>query len=173
MVGYRRNKPVNPDTVFFLTICTNERKPIFTGPEDHVLLLNVMRRLRDRFNLQFNAWVILPNHLHWLIEPREADYSKVVFAFKRAVGAEYKKIGRLNTGGRLWQDRFWEHTVRDEADFERCADYIHYNPVKHRLVKATRYWKYSSFHKYVQLDIYEDDWADGGQIIIAGSEYDL
>src|SRR2546423_965731 len=36
----------------------------------------------------------------------------------------------------LWQRRFWEHTIRNEKDFERHVDYVHFNPVKHRLVKA-------------------------------------
>ena len=35
----------------------------------------------------------------------------------------------------FWQRRFWEHQIRDDRDFERCVDYIHYNPVKHKLVK--------------------------------------
>ena len=35
----------------------------------------------------------------------------------------------------LWQRRFWEHQIRDEADYHHHFDYIHYNPVKHGWVK--------------------------------------
>src|ERR1700758_2505145 len=50
----------------------------------------------------------------------------------------------------LWQRRFWEHTIRDENDFERHVDYIHFNPIKHGLVERVRDWPHSSFHRYVK-----------------------
>ncbi|MGA7523894.1 MAG: hypothetical protein WBW84_15690 [Acidobacteriaceae bacterium] len=66
----------------------------------------------------------------------------------------------------LWQRRFWEHTIRDERDFERHVDYIHFNPVKHRLVARVRDWPHSSFHRYVRRGLLPQDW--GGDI--AGSK---
>jgi putative transposase len=54
---------------------------------------------------------------------------------------------------------FLEHTIRDEADFARHVDYVHYNPVKHGLVKRVRDWPYSSFHRYVRLGVLPEDWA--------------
>ena len=65
----------------------------------------------------------------------------------------------------LWQRRFWAHTVRDETDFARHVDYIHYNPVKHGLVSCARGWPHSSFHQYVRKGVLPSDWggvADGG-----------
>jgi putative transposase len=47
----------------------------------------------------------------------------------------------------LWQRRYWEHQI------------LHYNPVKHGLVKQVKDWHYSSFHRYVQSDVYENDWT--------------
>src|SRR5258708_28224752 len=61
-----------------------------------------------------------------------------------------------------WQKRFWEHTVRDERDFERCADYIHFNPVKHRLVLSPAAWPFSSLHRYVRTGVLTRDWGGGG-----------
>jgi putative transposase len=59
----------------------------------------------------------------------------------------------------LWQRRYWEHTIRDDADFARHVDYIHYNPVKHGLVTRVRDWPYSSFRHYVRRGILPSDWA--------------
>jgi putative transposase len=59
----------------------------------------------------------------------------------------------------LWQNRFWEHTIRDENDFERHVDYIHFNPVKHGLVSRVADWPHSSFHRYVREGILPHDWA--------------
>ena len=59
----------------------------------------------------------------------------------------------------LWQRRYWEHTIRDDGDFARHVDYIHYNPVKHGLVKRVSDWPHSSFHLYVRRGILTPDWA--------------
>jgi putative transposase len=48
----------------------------------------------------------------------------------------------------LWQRRVWEHTIRNDQDFERCANYVHFNPVKHRLVSAPSAWPFSSLHRW-------------------------
>jgi putative transposase len=53
----------------------------------------------------------------------------------------------------------WEHTIRNEKDFERHVDYVHFNPVKHRLVSRVREWRYSSFHAYVRRRLLPADWA--------------
>ena len=64
----------------------------------------------------------------------------------------------------IWQRRFWEHVIRDERDFERHTDYIHYNPVKHGHVTKVADWPYSSFHQYVQRGIYHFDWAADDEV---------
>ena len=61
----------------------------------------------------------------------------------------------------IWQRRFWEHTIRDEKDFQRHFDYVHYNPVKHGLVQSVCDWPYSTFHRFVRSGIYPIDWAGG------------
>ena len=62
----------------------------------------------------------------------------------------------------LWQRRFWEHTIREENDFARHVDYIHFNPVKHGLVSRVCDWPHSSFHQYVRAGLLPDDWAGDG-----------
>lgn len=71
----------------------------------------------------------------------------------------------------FWQRRFWEHQIRDERDFERCVDYIHYNPVKHQLVKRVVHWPYSTFHRFASRSLYAENWsADPGTAIANGGE---
>jgi len=59
----------------------------------------------------------------------------------------------------IWQRDFWEHVIRDERDYERHVDYIHYNPVKHAQVTRGADWPYSIFHRYVRSGIYNLEWA--------------
>jgi putative transposase len=59
----------------------------------------------------------------------------------------------------VWQRRFWEHALRDELDYQNHLDYLHFNPVKHGLVKNVLDWPYSSFHRWVEQGAYSDQWG--------------
>jgi len=172
MVGYRRNKLKSTDAVYFLTMVSRNRERIFTGKPLQDVLLTVMERLAEWKGCDYVAWVLLPDHIHWLVRPGDNDYSKLVYSFKYGVGAELKKIGQLAKGRKIWQDRFWEHTVMDDEDLRQCIEYIHYNPVKHGYADAPSKWTLSSFMDFVDEDLYPEDWADGGEIAIPGAEYD-
>ena len=76
------------------------------------------------------------------------------------------KIDRREKG--IWQRRYWEHVIRDDADLARHIDYIHFNPVKHGLVTRVRDWPHSSFHRYVAEGTLPEDWS-GDADEIAGS----
>ena len=69
----------------------------------------------------------------------------------------------------VWQRRSWEHTIRDQDDFNRHFDYIHYNPAKHGYVNAPKDWPYSSFHKYVSEGIYDINWGANVEMLFDAS----
>ena len=70
------------------------------------------------------------------------------------------KIGYKNKREKgIFQRRYWEHTIRNEEELNNQIDYIHYNPVKHGFVNNVFDWQYSSFHKFVKLGLYENDWG--------------
>ncbi len=73
---------------------------------------------------------------------------------------EWLSAVRQRRGERgLWQRRFWEHLIKDEADYRAHMDYVHINPVKHGLVKQVADWPYSTFHRLVTEGVYPRDWA--------------
>ena len=75
---------------------------------------------------------------------------------------------RLRRGERgIWQRRYWEHLIRDDADFAAHMDYVHINPVKHGLVSRVADWPYSTFHGLVQRGVYPKDWAGGEEALLA------
>ncbi len=110
--------------------------------------------------------MILPEHVHtiWTLPSGDEDFSgrwkriKAHFTH-RLVAAGVPVARRRNGEYALWQRRFWEHTIRDEKDFERHVDYVHFNPVKHRLVSRVSDWRHSSFHAYVRRGLLPADWA--------------
>jgi putative transposase len=163
MVRYRRN--FLPGGTFFITATLADRKSRVLV--EHVeVLRTAIRSTRRRYPFGIDAIVVLPDHLHIVmtLPDGDADFSIRCSLIKRrftaAVVAEGAALARHADGEpALWQRRFWEHTIRDDRDFERHVDYIHYNPVKHGLVERVCDWSHSSFHSYVRLGLLPRDWA--------------
>src|SRR5262249_3591874 len=130
-------------------------------------LQKAMRETQRNHPFSIDAIVVLPDHLHtvWTLPERDADFATrwrlIKTSFSRSLAAGEPISGsRAAKGERgIWQRRYWEHTIRDEKDFERHIDYVHINPVKHGLVTRVSDWPYSSFRRMVAQGIYPDDWA--------------
>jgi len=129
-----------------------------------------MRRVKGEWPFEIVAAVVLPDHLHWIwtLPEGDADFSRrmgrIKAMFTKAVGdIAALPSGNLSRGrhreSEVWQRRFWEHAIRDEKDLENHLNYIHYNPVKHGLVKCPHDWRASSFRKWVSNDGYAMDWC--------------
>ena len=104
-------------------------------------------------------------HSIWTLPGNDDDYSPrwktIKIRFTKQIPKTIKHANmQLRKGERgIWQRRFWEHTIRNEQDYQAHMDYVHINPVKHGLVGCVRDWPYSTFHRYVQMGLYPEDWA--------------
>jgi putative transposase len=163
MVRYRRN--FVPGGTFFFTVTLADRRAS-TLVENIGLLRQAFRTTRRERPFSIDAVVILPDHLHIVmtLPLDDADFparwKRIKSLFTRYVvghGLNYQRNRRGEFA--LWQRRFWEHTIRDEADLTRHIDYIHYNPIKHGLVAQVSDWPHSSFHRYVKLGVLPKDWG--------------
>ena len=120
-----------------------------------------------------DAMVVLPDHLHciWQLPPGDDDYSKrwrlIKARFSRCINRGEKiSASRERKGERgIWQRRYREHAIRDEQDYQRQVDYIHYNPIKHGYVQASHEWPHSSFARWVKRGMYPKNWAAGSEIV--------
>jgi len=133
---------------------------------------------------RIDALVLLDEHLHtiWTLPEGGTRYSarwgwikkEFTKAYLAAGGNEQARSGsRLRQRRRgVWQKRFWEHALRDEEDYARHFDYIHYNPVKHGYVECVRDWPYSTFHRWVKQGVYPSDWGSKAQRIIEFDDLD-
>ncbi|MGL4996956.1 MAG: REP-associated tyrosine transposase, partial [Deefgea sp.] len=73
---------------------------------------------------------------------------------------EQRSLVRQKRGERgIWQRRYWEHLIRDDADFAMHMNYVHFNPVKHGWVERAADWPYSTFHRLVAQGVYPRDWG--------------
>jgi len=163
MVRYRRNF-VPGGTYFFTVTLADRRSRALT---EHIAALrHAVRRTRSSQPFSIDAIVVLPEHLHVVMTLPEgdADYPNRWRLIKRRFTDGVRKSGvqvsrAPHDAVALWQRRYWEHTIRDEKNFERHVDYIHFNPMKHHLVARVRDWPYSSFHHYVRQGVLPEDWA--------------
>jgi len=170
MPQYRRAEI--PGGTFFFTVVTYHRKPILASDAARSLLRAAWLDVQNRFPFKTEAVCLLPNHIHciWRLPEGDPNYSlrwkeiKRLFTkgYLEQVGpGEPRNSSRIKKGeAAIWQRRFWEHTIRDERDLNQHLDYIHYNPVKHGLVKNVADWPWSSFHRYVAMAYYELGWGD-------------
>jgi putative transposase len=163
MVGYRRNRVAGGK--FFFTLTLADRRS--TVLVDHIDALRAaFRETRRERPFTIDAIVVLPDHLHvvFALPDGDADFPgrwrRIKGHFSSRLLGEGVDIKRYSNGElALWQRRYWEHTIRDDAEFARHVDYIHYNPVKHGLVKRVCDWPHSSFHLYVRRGVLPRDWA--------------
>ena len=183
LTGYDYTRPGE----YFITLCVQNRECLFGEILDGEMRLNAFGRVVHdewlqtaviRPEITLDAFVVMPDHLHavWQLPPNDKDFSLRWSIIKQHVTRDCTiwlpqqdiSTSREKRGeGGLWQRRFWEHLIRDEADFSRHLDYIHYNPVKHGYVANTGDWPYSTFHRYVKQGVYPADW--GGVADVSGN----
>ncbi len=171
MPNYRR--VYLPGGTFFFTLVTQNRKAIFRDQQIVQMLRESIRYAMDTVGrFETVAMCVLPDHLHciWTLPEPDFDYSKRWQVIKSAFSFQYRKTyggvepvnSSLKKKGEsgIWQRRFWSHLITDDEDLSRHIEYIHYNPVKHHLAEAVKFWPWSSFHQYVRDGLYSQDWGN-------------
>jgi putative transposase len=159
---------------YFFTVVTHRRQPILTSPGLLDALRDAFRYVQQVRPFKLEAIVILPDHLHaiWTLPPGDAEFGARWGMIKRhaskvagrGIAAPASDSMRVRGEFGIWQRRFWEHLIRNDEDYARHMDYIHFNPVKHGHAERPADWRHSSFRKCVEQGIYPADWASGSDI---------
>lgn len=164
MTNYRRNFIAGGSYFFTVTLADRSSRLLVERVD---LLKEAILSVKAEKPFDTIAMVVMPEHLHciWTLPPDDADYPTRWKMIKARFSSEIPKMekrseSRMSRGERgIWQRRFWEHTIRDEDDYKRHMDYIHFNPVKHGYVSRVIDWPYSTFHRCVSDGWYPADWA--------------
>lgn len=156
---------IDGSTYFFTVNLLEHDKSLLT---DHIdLLKQSIKTVKSRHPFHIDAMVILPEHLHaiWSLPNGDHNYPTrwrlIKSNFSRGLSKiEHINKSRINKNERgIWQRRYWEHLIRDELDYQRHVDYIHYNPVKHGYAKKPTDWLHSSIHKFIHGGVIDENWA--------------
>ena len=163
MVQYRRSRLAG-GTFFFTVNLHDRRRTLLVEHAD--ALRGVVRNTQTESPFVIDAMVVLPDHWHavWTLPPGDAAYTRRIQLIKarftlHLVRAGVNLVRDARGEYRLWQKRFWEHTIRDDRDFEAHVNYVHINPVKHGYVARAVDWPHSTIHRYVRKGSMPADWA--------------
>jgi putative transposase len=164
---------VRTGSTYFFTLVSHNRRPILCHESIRRSLRTAISDVRSTRPFSIDAWVSMPDHLHciWTLPNGDSDFSTRWSLIKRSVSRFTRELALdgdtrsasacKHRESTIWQRRFWEHLIRDDADLERHVEYIHYNPVRHGYVERAIDWPYSSIHRYVKTGRCPADWAGG------------
>jgi len=139
---------------YYLTVVTHERNPILI--ENIELLRKSFRHSKTKYDYTIEAIVIMPDHFHVILTPKNvSDYPHIIRTIKQYFSKHcerkyYAHIEQSKSREKegykpIWQKKYYEHTIRDEKDFDEKLNYIYNNPIKHRYVDKIEDWEYSSY----------------------------
>ncbi|MBA1376605.1 REP-associated tyrosine transposase [Pseudomonas brassicacearum] len=128
----RHGRSSEPGRGYLVTTVVHQRTPIFKNLRLGRLLVAEMRLAHEQFQINSLAWVVMPDHLHWLVQLEQAGLSEVMRGVKsRSTLAINRAMGR---NGAFWQNGFHDRAIRDNQDLRPCARYIIANPLRAGLV---------------------------------------
>ncbi|MFY0728114.1 REP-associated tyrosine transposase [Pseudomonas sp. NFX15] len=118
--------------IYLLTAVTHRREPLFRDWRVGRLVVDQFRQAQKEERANSLAWVVMPDHFHWLLELRDSTLPGLMLATKsrsaRAVNAGTAREGKL------WQKGFHDRAIRREEDLQAVARYIVANPIRAGLV---------------------------------------
>ena len=128
---------------YFVTIVTKHRRPLFSEDRNCNLLMDAFREVYPIHPFRLSGLVIMPDHWHGIIEPKEGEViENVVGAVKKGM---LRKYHGQSKGASIWLQRFLDRRIRNQREFEHYLNYIHINPVKHEFADTVDEWPWCFF----------------------------
>ncbi len=133
----RRGRFSEPGRRYLLTTVTDRRRVVFDDFQLARLAIGALRACDDLQLTETLAFVLMPDHLHWLFALRTGSLSALARRFKSS-SSRLINQARGESGSPLWQQGFHDHALRQEEDLPGMARYIVANPLRAGLVRSLR-----------------------------------
>lgn len=128
----RKGRWSEPGRLYLVTAVTAGRTPLFSDVGiGRLLVLELKHAAECQFATSL-AWVVMPDHLHWLISPESECLSRIIQRVKSRSAIAINRA--LNTSGPVWQRGFHDRAVRNDEDIRAIARYVVANPLRAGLV---------------------------------------
>ena len=123
----RKGRYSESGQIYLVTTVTHKRVAVFDQLTEARLLISRIREDARRGSHQTLAFVVMPDHLHWLLQLQQGSLSSLV--------GRVKSISARRLGGQVWQKGFHDHALRQEEDLVALARYVVANPLRAGLVE--------------------------------------
>lgn len=135
----RKGRYNESNRVYLLTTIVADRRPIFSDLTAARSCIHGLRYQDEAGRTATLAFVLMPDHLHWLVELKSGTLAGVMGSMKSFTARQINR--QLGTVGEVWQHGYHDHALRSEEDVRSVARYVVANPVRAGLVKSA--WNYS------------------------------
>jgi len=128
----------NRSTLFFVTVCTHDRRPVLANAAGHAALLDAWAKARWCY---VGRYVIMPDHVHLFCAPAAhppESLARWVACWKSIVARNWPDAGIE----KLWQRDFWDTQLRRGDSYSAKWEYVRSNPVRAGLVAMSEEWPY-------------------------------
>ncbi len=146
----------------------NERKKIFLSDKDRIRFIEILHKMKNKYNYKLEAYCLMDNHVHILINDNGNDISTIIKSINISYAVYFNHVH--NRVGHLFQDRFKSQIVNDDRYLLAVSAYIHNNPVKAGMVDLPNAYKWSSMNSYLERDKAGSDLVDTDRILGIFSE---
>jgi putative transposase len=136
---------------YFVTTKCGQGRTVFQVPENAQILVDVLYRHREKGAYLLHEFVLMPDHLHLILTPGETTTLEKSMQLIKG-GSSHDIHKQRGHKMEIWQQGFYEWTIRDAEDWRVKAEYIEMNPVRARLAQDRRDWPYSSASGRFVLD---------------------
>ena len=141
----------SPASSYFVTTKRWQARTVFQVPETAEILVRTLFHYRKRGDYLLHEFVVVPDHLHFLLTPNSTtSLEKAVQLIKGGSSHQIHKV-RIQKM-EIWQEGFYDWTIRDANDWQTKAEYIRMNPVRAKLVERPQDWPFSSAIGQFTLD---------------------
>ncbi|MEW6996637.1 transposase [Colwelliaceae bacterium BS250] len=119
--------------IYHLVATTYKRRTMFDNFNSARIVINEMKFAHDLNKINSIAWVVMPDHIHWLLQLN--DHNQLAEIMRKVKGSSAFKINQqLNNKGEVWQRGYYEHQIRNDESLIKTARYIVANPLRANLV---------------------------------------
>ena len=140
-----------PSTSYFVTTKCCQGRTVFQISETAEILTSILFRYRDGGAYLLHEFVVMPDHIHLLLTPSStSSLEKCIQLVKGGSSHQIHKVRKQKM--EIWQEGFYDWTIRDANDWQTKAVYIRMNPVRARLVESPQNWPHSSANDRFTLD---------------------
>lgn len=141
----------------------NEKKNIFSLDDDKSKFLDILQKMKEKYNFLIYGYCIMDNYVHLIINDNDNDISKLMKSINISYAFYYNHV--YDRCGHLFQDRFKSQLITNDSYLLQLSKYIHNNPVKAGLAKKAEDYGWSSFNTYIQKAENKDGFVDVNKVL--------